>query len=58
MAARSLRNIETRKKKSSRRIARKKISRPQGNSPTGRLKLKKQAGLRNGRDKPAVAASE
>jgi len=58
MAARSLRNIETRKKKASRRIARDKISRTQGNSAAGRRKLKKQAGLRYGRDNQAAAAGE
>ena len=58
MTARSLRNIETRKKKAAHRISRKKVSRPQGNSPAGRRKLKKQAGLRYGRDKVAATASE
>lgn len=49
MSARSDRNIETRKKKARRRIARPKQSRSQGNTATGRRKSRKQALLRYGR---------
>jgi len=42
--ARSPRNIETRKKKASRAIPRASVSRPQGNTPAVRKRLKKMAG--------------
>lgn len=45
---RSLRNIETQKKKARRKIARPKISRSQGNTAGVRKRLKKQAGLTRG----------
>lgn len=50
---RSLRNVETRKKKARRAIPRAKITRTQGNTAGGRTRLKKLAGLRRG----AAAAS-
>jgi len=43
MTARSLRNIETRKKKASRKTLNRKASRNMGNSPGIRRQLKKQA---------------
>ncbi len=43
-AARSLRNIETRKKKASRAAPRAKVTRIQGNTPAVRKRLKKMAG--------------
>jgi len=49
MTARSARNVETRKKKATRRAARPKVSRPTGNSPTVRRQLKKLAGQRYGK---------
>lgn len=51
---RSLRNVETRKKKARRAIPRAKITRPQGNTAAGRTRLKKLAGLRRG----AAAAAQ
>jgi hypothetical protein len=42
--ARSLRNVEKRKKKSRRTLARKKVSRPTGNTIGARRRLKKMAG--------------
>lgn len=51
MTARSLRNIETRKKKARRKADRPKVSRPSGNSAGVRRQLKKLAGLRDGREK-------
>jgi hypothetical protein len=44
MAARSPRNIETRKKKARRAIPRKKVTRVQGNTAGARKRLKKIAG--------------
>ncbi|MGQ0672387.1 MAG: hypothetical protein ACT4N2_05840 [Hyphomicrobium sp.] len=44
MAARSSRNIETRKKKSRRAIPRAKVTRIQGNTSAVRKRLKKLAG--------------
>lgn len=58
MTARSARNVETQKKKARRKADRPKLTRPTGNTPGVRRQLKKLAGLRNGRDKEAVAASE
>jgi len=58
MTARSARNVETQKKKARRKADRPKLTRPTGNTPGVRRQLKKLAGLRNGRDKVAVAASE
>lgn len=43
-AARSDRNIETRKKKARRAIPRAKVTRIQGNTPAVRKRLKKMAG--------------
>jgi hypothetical protein len=43
-AARSPRNIETRKKKARRTIARAKVTRSQGNTSAVRKRLKKMAG--------------
>lgn len=42
---RSLRNVETRKKKARRAIPRAKVTRPTGNTSGVRKQLKKQAGL-------------
>ena len=44
MTKRSLRNIETRKKKARRALPRAKITRIQGNTPAVRKRLKKLAG--------------
>lgn len=44
MSKRSLRNIETRKKKANHKIARPKLSRNQGNTAGIRKRLKKEAG--------------
>jgi hypothetical protein len=49
MSARSERNIETRKKKARRTIARPKVSRIQGNTAAARKRLKKSAGLARGK---------
>ena len=48
MSTRSLRNVETRKKKARRAIPRAKTTRNQGNTGAGRKRLKKAAGLRRG----------
>jgi hypothetical protein len=45
MSKRSLRNIETQKKKKRRAIPRAKVTRAQGNTAGVRKRLKKQAGL-------------
>lgn len=45
---RSLRNIETQKKKARRKIDRPAVSRNQGNTAGVRKRLKKQAGLTRG----------
>jgi hypothetical protein len=47
-STRSLRNIETRKKKSKRAIPRAKTTRIQGNTAGARKRLKKLAGLKRG----------
>ena len=47
-STRSLRNVETRKKKARRAIPRTAKTRNQGNTGTGRKRLKKAAGLRRG----------
>jgi hypothetical protein len=47
-STRSLRNVETRKKKARRAIPRAKTTRSQGNTAAGRTRLKKAAGLRRG----------
>lgn len=47
-SSRSLRNVETRKKKARRTIPRAKTTRTQGNTAAGRTRLKKAAGLRRG----------
>ncbi len=44
-AARSPRNIETRKKKASRIIPRAKVTRIQGNTAAARKRLKKMSGI-------------
>jgi hypothetical protein len=44
-AARSPRNIETRKKKSRRAIPRAKVTRIQGNTAAARKRLKKMSGI-------------
>ncbi|HXF53513.1 MAG TPA: hypothetical protein VNK52_05255 [Hyphomicrobiaceae bacterium] len=44
MTKRSLRNIETRKKKARRALPRPKVTRIQGNTPAVRKRLKKLAG--------------
>ena len=51
MAARSLRSIETRKKKARRAIPRAKTTRIQGNTAGARKRLKKAAGLARGKAK-------
>jgi hypothetical protein len=43
--ARSLRNVETRKKKARRAIPRAKVTRNQGNTAAVRKRLKKQSGI-------------
>jgi len=48
MSQRSLRNVETRKKKARRATPRAKLTRNQGNTGAGRKRLKKLAGLRRG----------
>ncbi len=53
MTARSLRNIETRKKKASRKGKTPNITRSQGNTLAGRQGRKKAANLRRGRDAAA-----
>jgi hypothetical protein len=45
MSKRSLRNVETQKKKKSRAIPRAKVTRVQGNTAGVRKRLKKQAGI-------------
>lgn len=45
MTKRSLRNIETQKKKARRVIDRPKLTRSQGNTAGARKRLKKQAGI-------------
>jgi len=54
--SRSVRNIETRKKKARRVIPRAKVTRVQGNTAGVRKRLKKQAGIARAR-KVAVAAA-
>lgn len=49
MTARSLRNIETRKKKARRNSSNQGTSRNQGNAPGVRQQLKKAANLRRGK---------
>ncbi len=53
MSARSLRNIETRKKKASRNLSNQNATRNQGNTSAGRNRLKKLANQRRGQ----IAAS-
>jgi hypothetical protein len=48
MTKRSLRSVETQKKKQRRTIARAKVTRIQGNTAAVRRRLKKQAGLIRG----------
>ena len=47
-SSRSLRNVETRKKKARRAIPRTTKTRNQGNTAAGRTRLKKAAGIRRG----------
>jgi hypothetical protein len=54
-STRSPRNVETRKKKARRAIPRAKTTRNQGNTATGRKRLKKAAGLRRGAKTAAKA---
>ena len=54
MSKRSLRNIETQKKKKRRSIDRAKVTRSQGNTSAGRRRLKKQAGLARVRNAAAA----
>lgn len=56
MTARSARNVETRKKKSRRRADRPKLTRLTGNTKGVRNRMKKLAGLRNGREKQPETA--
>lgn len=56
MARRSLRNIETRKKKAARKIARPKQTRFQGNTVGARVRLRKLALQKAGRTTEAAAA--
>lgn len=49
MSKRSLRNVETQKKKARRTIPRAKLTRSQGNTAGSRTRLKKQAGLKRGK---------
>jgi hypothetical protein len=51
MSARSDRNIETRKKKARRAIARPKTTRNQGNTAGARKRLKKASGIARGKAK-------
>jgi hypothetical protein len=51
MSARSDRNIETRKKKARRVIARPKATRIQGNTAGARKRLKKASGIARGKAK-------
>jgi ribosome assembly protein YihI (activator of Der GTPase) len=48
MTTRSLRNVETRKKKAKRAIPRAKTTRIQGNTAGARKRLKKLSGLKRG----------
>lgn len=56
MAARSARAVETLKKKNSRRIARPKQTRSQGNTAKGRKSLRKQSLLKAGRPQQEASA--
>lgn len=49
MSKRSLRNVETSKKKRTRTIPRAKLTRNQGNTAGARTRLKKQAGITRGK---------
>jgi hypothetical protein len=49
MSKRSLRNVETQKKKARRAIPRAKVTRSKGNTAGSRTRLKKQAGLKRGK---------
>lgn len=55
MSSRSDRNIETRKKKKRRTLARPKQTRVQGNTAGVRAHLRKQSLLRAGRDEATAA---
>ena len=57
-AARSARNVETRKKKAKRKIPRKKVTRNQGNTKAVRIQLKKEAGYARAAEKTEEAATE
>ncbi len=54
--ARSLRNVETRKKKARRVIPRAKVTRIQGNTSAVRKRLKKQSGINRAAKAKAAAA--
>jgi hypothetical protein len=56
MAARTARNVETRKKKARRRIDRPKQTRPQGNTSGIRTSQRKSALLRQGREEQPASA--
>ena len=56
MSARSARNVETRKKKAAHKITRKKVSRPQGNTPAVRRQLKKLAGIARAKSRSGDAS--
>ncbi len=56
-AARSARNVETRKKKNRRAIPRAKVSRPQGNTAGVRKRLKKLSGIARVRKATAEQAA-
>lgn len=55
-AARSPRNIETRKKKAARVIPRAKVTRNQGNTPAARKRLKKMSGIARAAKAKAASA--
>lgn len=58
MSSRSDRNIETRKKKARRALARPKQTRIQGNTTGARSRLRKQALQRAGRAEAGASASQ
>ena len=56
-SSRSLRNIETRKKKAGHAIPRAKVTRVQGNTAGVRKRLKKMAGIARARNAAATTPS-
>lgn len=56
-AARSARNVETRKKKARRVIPRNKVTRPTGNTSAARKRLKKMSGINRAAKAKAAAAA-